>query len=63
MEMYEVLIAIAWVYLGMYGYIYWMTKRNKLHHKKWRGHEVKVIPMMGIFGPLSFVVGYILFKK
>ena len=63
MEMYEVLIVITWIYLGMYGYIYWINKRNKLYHKKWRSYEVRSIPMMGVFGPLAFIVGFILFKK
>jgi len=59
----EKILIITWLYVGMYGYMYWITKRNKKYSRKWRGHEVRVIPMMGIFGPLSFIVGFILYNK
>jgi hypothetical protein len=59
----ENILMILWLYTGMYGYMYWIKKRNKKHSRKWRSDEVNIVPMIGIFGPLSFVVGYILFKK
>ena len=59
----ENILMILWLYTGMYGYMYWIKKRNKKHSRKWRSDEVRIVPMMGILGPLSFVVGYILFKK
>jgi hypothetical protein len=54
---------ITWLYAGMYGYMYWIKKRNRKYSRKWRSDEVNIVPMMGIFGPLSFVVGYILYNK
>ena len=59
----ENILIITWLYIGMYGYMYWISKRNKRLSRKWRTHEVNVIPMMGVFGPLSFIVGFILYGK
>tara|TARA_R110001592_G_scaffold12056_9_gene58498 strand:- start:7347 stop:7529 length:183 start_codon:yes stop_codon:yes gene_type:complete len=59
----ENILMILWLYTGMYGYMYWIKKRNTKHSRKWRSDEVNIVPMIGIFGPLSFVIGYILFKK
>jgi hypothetical protein len=54
---------ITWLYLGMYGYMYWITKRNRKYSKRWRTHEVRTIPMMGILGPFSYIMGYILYNR
>jgi flagellar basal body-associated protein FliL len=59
----EKILIITWLYIGMYGYMYWISKRNKKHSRKWRTHEVNVIPMMAIFGPFSLIIGYILYSK
>lgn len=59
----EKILIITWLYIGMYGYIYWISKRNYMYHKKWRSYEARSIPMMGVFGPLSFIMGYVLYYK
>ena len=56
----EKILMITWLYLGMYGYMYWMNKRNRKYSRKWRTHEVNVIPMMAFFGPFSFIIGIII---
>ena len=59
----EKILIIAWLYIGMYGYMYWMNKRNRKYSRKWRTHEVKSIPMMGLLGPFSFIIGIIIKNK
>ena len=59
----EKILMITWLYLGMYGYMYWMNKRNRKYSRKWRTHEVNVIPMMAFFGPFSFIIGIIIRNK
>jgi len=57
------LLIISWLYIGIYGYIYWISKRNRHYHKRWKTREVNAIPMMAIFGPLCFAIGYILYNE
>ncbi len=59
----EKILIILWLYTGMYGYIYWIKKRNFHNHKKWKDSEATLIPMMGIFGPLNLIIGRILYNK
>ena len=59
----EKILMIVWLYTGMYGYMYWIKKRNRKYSRKWRSDEVNIVPMMGIFGPLSFILGFILYNK
>ncbi len=59
----EKILMIAWLYTGMYGYMYWIKKRNRKYSRKWRSDEVNIVPMMGILGPFSFIVGFILYNK
>ncbi len=59
----EKILIIVWLYAGMYGYMYWITKRNRKYSKRWRTHEVRTIPMMGILGPFSYIMGYILYNR
>lgn len=59
----EKILIIVWLYAGMYGYMYWIKKRNRKYSRKWRSDEVNIVPMMGILGPFSFIAGYILYNK
>ena len=59
----EKILIIAWLYIGMYGYMYWINKRNKKYSRKWRTDEVYIIPMMGLLGPFSFIIGIIIKNK
>jgi len=59
----EIILMITWLYLGMYGYMYWMNKRNRKYSRKWRTHEVNAIPMMAFFGPFAFIIGIIIRNK
>ena len=59
----EKILIITWLYIGMYGYIYWIKRRNRKYSRKWRSDEVNIIPMMGILGPLSFFAGFVLYNN
>jgi hypothetical protein len=56
-------IIVLWTYMGMYGYIYWTQKTNDYLHRKWRRDEIKLIPIMGILGIFSYIVGHIIFNN
>ena len=56
-------LAIAWLYTGMYSYIFWVSKHNKRYRLKWRTSDVSMIPLFGLLGPVMFIVGFTLFKQ
>lgn len=56
-------IIIIWLYLGMYGYIFWVAKHNKRYRAKWRTADVSMIPIFGLFGPMMFIIGFVLYKQ
>lgn len=58
-----VAIVLLWLFMGMYGYIYWTQKSNDTSHRKWKRDEVKLIPIMGILGIFSYVVGHMLYNN
>lgn len=57
------LTMIIWLYVGMYSYIFWVSKHNKRYRLKWRTGDVAMIPMFGLLGPVMFIVGYTIFKQ
>ena len=54
------LLALLWLYVGMYSFIFWVAKHNKRYRLKWKTDDVVVIPLFGLLGPLMFIAGYIL---
>jgi hypothetical protein len=57
------LLMITWLYLGMYSYIFWISKHNKRYRLKWKTEEVLMIPIFAVLGPIMFISGYLLFKQ
>ncbi len=57
------LVIITWLYIGMYSYIFWVSKHNKRYRLKWRTSDVKMIPLFGLLGPVMFIVGYLMFTQ
>ena len=52
-----------WLYVGMYGYIFWVSKHNKRYRLKWRTADVALIPVFAILGPIMFITGFMLYKQ
>ena len=52
-----------WLYIGMYSYMFWVSKHNKRYRLKWKTEDVILIPVFGILGPLMFITGFILYKE
>lgn len=52
-----------WLYIGMYGYIFWVSRHNKRYRLKWRTEDVALIPIFAILGPIMFIVGFVMYKK
>jgi hypothetical protein len=56
-------IIVIWLYLGMYSYIYWISKHNRKYRIKWNTTDVWMIPLFGLLGPVMFVTGFMLYKQ
>lgn len=56
-------IIVIWLYLGMYSYIYWVSKHNRKYRLKWSNSDVWMIPLFGILGPIMFITGFMLYKQ
>lgn len=52
-----------WLYIGMYSYMFWVSKHNKRYRIKWKTEDVVLIPVFAILGPLMFITGFILYKE
>jgi hypothetical protein len=52
-----------WLYIGMYSFIFWISKHNKRYRLRWRTMDVALIPMFAILGPIMFIAGFILYKQ
>jgi hypothetical protein len=52
-----------WLYIGMYSYIFWVSKHNKRYRLKWRTSDVVLIPLFGLLGPIMFIAGIAMYKQ
>ena len=56
--------SIIWLYLGMYGYIYWVNRANRARSvRRWRPSDVFLIPIMGVLGIFTYIAGRIIYNK
>lgn len=57
------ILFFVWLYIGMYSYIFWVSKHNKRYRLSWRTTDVALIPMFAILGPIMFITGFMLYKQ